>query len=91
MFIKTYKCPAKADKIYIENTAFVHALQPRPETGTLRETLFLNQLRNSGYVVELSTKGDFPVDGTYTFEVGAEIRTCLRSVGWIMLFWRWTI
>lgn len=60
----------KPDKIYIENTAFVHALQPRPETGTLRETFFLNQLRNSGYVVELSTKGDFLVDGTYTFEVG---------------------
>lgn len=60
----------KPDKIYIENTAFVHALQPRPETGTLRETFFLNQLRNSGYVVELSTQGDFIVDGTYTFEVG---------------------
>lgn len=60
----------KPDKIYIENTAFVHALQPQPEVGTLRETFFVNQLRNGGYEVALGTKGDFIVNSLYTFEIG---------------------
>lgn len=62
----------KPDKIYIENTAFVNALQPQPEAGTLRETFFINQLRNSGYKVALSIKGDFLVDSKFTFEVGGK-------------------
>lgn len=60
----------KPDKIYIENTAFAHALQLHPEVGTLRETFFINQLRNSGYKVSLSDKGDFFVDEKYIFEIG---------------------
>jgi hypothetical protein len=60
----------KPDKIYLGNTNYVHAfVQGRPEVGNLRETFFLSQV---GRKHEVSTprKGDFFVDGTWTFEVG---------------------
>lgn len=60
----------KPDKIYIENTAFAYALQNVPEIGTIRETFFINQLRNAGYTVNLSDRGDFLINEKWTFEIG---------------------
>ena len=62
----------KPDKIYLENTNFSHALKNNPNVGTIRETFFVNQLRNAGHRVELATSGsgDFIVDGKVTFEIG---------------------
>src|SRR5690606_4914832 len=60
----------KPDKIYIENTNLSFALQEKPNPGTLRETVFLNQLRNAGHRVHLAKKADFLIDKTFTFEVG---------------------
>lgn len=60
----------KPDKIYLENTNLSHALRAQPETGTLRETFFLNQMRNAGHTTELSKHSDFIVDGQWTFEIG---------------------
>lgn len=60
----------KPAKIYFENTCFAFALQNAPNVGTLRETFFLNQLRNARHQVHPATKGDFQVDGRWTFEVG---------------------
>lgn len=62
----------KPDKIYIENTNFSYALNPNPDTGTLRETFFSNQLLNAGYKVHLSDYADFKVDRKYTFEIGGK-------------------
>ncbi|PWN05462.1 ATP-binding protein [Rhodohalobacter mucosus] len=60
----------KPDKIYLENTNLSHALKPNPGRGTLRETFFVNQLRNAGHVVELAKTGDFIIDGDRIFEIG---------------------
>ena len=60
----------KPGKIYFENTNFLFSLQMNPSSGTVRETFFMNQLRNSGRLISLSKKGDFLVDEKYTFEIG---------------------
>jgi len=60
----------KPDKIYLENTNLAFVLRPsQPDTGTVRETYFANQL---AYRHELSypKAGDFLVDQQYFFEVG---------------------
>lgn len=60
----------KPDKVYLENTNMMYALDPLPNKGALRETFFLNQLRNTGHHITLSRRVDFEADGQYTFEVG---------------------
>ena len=61
----------KPDKIYIENTNMLYALATHPiKEGTLRETFAVNQLGVEHEVEYGKKKGDFVVDGKYTFEVG---------------------
>ena len=64
----------KPDKVYLENTNLSFALKKNPNQGTVGETVFLNQIRNAGYKVQLAEKGDFLVN-TYTFEVGGRSKT----------------
>ncbi|MCC5913317.1 MAG: AAA family ATPase [Balneolaceae bacterium] len=60
----------KPDKIFLENSNLSYALKPNPERGTIRETFFVNQLRNANHSVELAKTGDFIIDGKWTFEIG---------------------
>lgn len=60
----------KPDKIYLENTNFSYVLKDRPDMGNLRETYFINQIRNAGHSIKLAKHGDFIVNGYRTFEVG---------------------
>jgi uncharacterized protein len=62
----------KPNKIYLENPNFVYALQAQPSIGTIRETFFLNQVKNSGASIVYASKGDFLVDGTFVVEVGGK-------------------
>jgi uncharacterized protein len=62
----------KPNKIYLENPNFVYALQAHPSIGTVRETFFLNQVRNSGASIVYSPKGDFLVDEAFVIEVGGK-------------------
>ncbi len=63
----------KPDKIYIENTALMYALQSSPKKGTLRETYFMNQIKNAGYKIEIHPgRCDFLVEGKYSFEIGGK-------------------
>ncbi|MCP9766651.1 ATP-binding protein [Lacihabitans sp. LS3-19] len=62
----------KPDKILLENTNFSYALTRNPVEGTLRETFFINQVKNMNLKAELAEQGDFVVDGKYTFEVGGK-------------------
>jgi len=71
----------KPDKIYLENSNFSYALTPSPEKGTIRETFFLNQLRNAGHKVELAKQGDFVIDETYTFEIGGSSKDTSQISG----------
>ena len=62
---------SKPEKLYLNNTNLAYALCDAPETGTIRETFFTNQLRES-HQVNSSKKGDFAVDNQYYFEIGGK-------------------
>ncbi|MCX6248477.1 MAG: AAA family ATPase [Bacteroidetes bacterium] len=65
----------KPEKLFLENTNLAYSFPiPRPDKGTLRETFFMNQL-SFAYQVTLPEKGDFLIDGKYTFEVGGKNKT----------------
>lgn len=63
---------SRPDKIYCDNPNLMHALSSKIEVGTVRETFFLNQMRNAGLSVVYPPKGDFRVAGKYLFEVGGK-------------------
>ncbi|MGV8136438.1 MAG: ATP-binding protein [Mangrovibacterium sp.] len=61
----------KVDKIYLDNTNLICSLaNDNANTGNIRETFFLNQLRVK-YDVIVSPVADFLIDN-YTFEVGGK-------------------
>ena len=65
----------KPDKILFDNSNLVYALSVKhPETGTIRETFFCNQLASAGYTVEYggSKTGDFRIDKRIIIEVGGK-------------------
>lgn len=62
----------KVEKIYLDNTNLMAALSPEhSDTGTMRETFFLNQMRVN-YHITSSPQSDFLVGGKYTIEVGGK-------------------
>lgn len=65
---------SRPDKIYINNPTMMYALSPQIDTGTLRETFFMNQL-SQGHEVCYPKAGDFLVDRKYLFEVGGKGKT----------------
>lgn len=66
----------KPEMIYLQNTALLYCLtqNQNPEKGTLRETFFVNQLREN-HLVNTSRQEDFLVDNTYVFEIGGKNKT----------------
>jgi uncharacterized protein len=60
----------KPEKLYLNNPNLLYALaRENWNTGTVRETFFLNQIHGIGQV-NLAGKGDFLFNETLTFEVG---------------------
>ncbi|HRZ20608.1 MAG TPA: AAA family ATPase, partial [Bacteroidales bacterium] len=70
----------KPDKIYLNNTALMYALDERVNPGTLRETFFLNQV-SAKHNVAYSVQGDFLVDNIHTIEVGGQNKTFRQIAG----------
>jgi len=62
---------AKPEKLYLNNTNLSYALCDEPEIGTIRESFFANQLKES-HDLSSSKQGDFIVNGKYTFEIGGK-------------------
>lgn len=62
----------KPDKIYIENTNMMFAIDESPNKGTIRETFLMNQLHNSNFSVRYPQSGDFIVDKKFIIEVGGK-------------------
>ena len=61
----------KVEKLYLDNTNLSYALSSGvPETGNLRETFFLNQMRVN-HAVANSPISDFLIEGK-TFEIGGK-------------------
>ena len=70
----SYKTLSRPDKIYLNNTNQMYSLTGFVNEGTLRETFFVNQVRQTHQVL-LPPKGDYIVDKHYTFEVGGAGKT----------------
>ena len=64
----------------LENSNPMYAITDVVNIGALRELFFVNQIRNASTIhptlventVELSGRGDFIVQGKFTFEVGGK-------------------
>jgi predicted AAA+ superfamily ATPase len=65
----------KPGKTFLENTNLLYAingtLKLDSDVGNIRETFFVNQLQKD-HRINLHDKGDFILDGKYTFEVGGK-------------------
>jgi predicted AAA+ superfamily ATPase len=62
----------KPEKIYLENTNLMYALNPsNSNIGIVRETFFMNQLSQI-HQISLPNRGDFLIDNQYTFEIGGK-------------------
>ncbi|MBQ7678512.1 MAG: hypothetical protein IJT34_01495, partial [Butyrivibrio sp.] len=61
---------SKPDKIYCDNTNIMYCFTEKINTGTVRETFFLNQVKSAGYVVAYPKQGDFLIENEILFEVG---------------------
>jgi predicted AAA+ superfamily ATPase len=65
----------KPEKIYLENTNLMYALNPNQvNTGNIRETFWMNQLSQL-HNVTLPQQGDFLIDNQYTFEIGGKSKS----------------
>jgi predicted AAA+ superfamily ATPase len=73
---REYDSLRKPEKIYLNNPNQVQALcKPAGHNiGNLRETFFCNQVRTH-HKVHAVKRGDFIVDGKWTFEVGGKHKT----------------
>ena len=71
----------KPDKIYFENTNLALALNKQADIGALRETFFVNQIRNAGHAIHLAKQGDFIVDEKITIEIGGKNKTSKQIAG----------
>ena len=61
----------KVDKVYLDNPNLIYFLSDKqPETGNIRETFFMNQMRVN-HAVTSSAVADFKID-KYSFEVGGK-------------------
>ncbi len=71
----------KPEKIFLHNTNIAYAISPNQiDKGSLRETFVLNQLKVNTEVA-LPPKGDFHVNGQYTFEVGGARKSRVQIQG----------
>jgi len=61
----------KPAKIYLNNSNLLYAYCDKAKKGTIRETFFANQL-SLRHRIEIPPRGDFIVDGKYTFEIGGK-------------------
>ena len=62
----------RPEKIYCDNTNIMFSLTEKIDTGTKRETFFLNQIKSAGINITYPEQGDFLVDDKYLFEIGGK-------------------
>lgn len=64
----------KPEKILLNNSNLAFALNDQINKGSLRESYFVNQLKQK-HKVRYAEQGDFIIDGNQTFEVGGKSKT----------------
>jgi hypothetical protein len=71
---KSLKTLSRPEKIFLNNSNLMYALGGKTEIGTIRETFFINQIKQV-LPVSYPAKGDLLVDKQYLFEVGGAGKT----------------
>lgn len=71
---KNLKTLSRPEKVFLNNPNLMYALGHKTEIGTIRETFFLNQVRQVSQTTYPS-KGDFLINGQYLFEIGGPAKT----------------
>ncbi|MBE6323811.1 MAG: ATP-binding protein [Bacteroidales bacterium] len=71
---KSLKTLSRPEKIFLNNSNLMYALGGKTEIGTIRETFFINQIKQV-LPVSYPAKGDLLVDKQYLFEVGGASKT----------------
>lgn len=75
---KGYKIMSKPEKLYMNNPSISYALSASSDKGSLRESFFVNQIKNYygkrflDDAIWASKVGDFLVEERYVFEVGGK-------------------
>jgi len=77
---KGYSIMSKPQKLFMQNSNISYAVTQNPNIGALRETFFVNQIKNyysnsNSFLDERiysAKQGDFLVDDKYTFEIGGK-------------------
>ena len=73
---------AKPEKIFLHNTNLMYALSERmPESGTVRETFFINMLESAKQKVNYTKAGDFLINQSTVFEIGGRNKTSKQIEG----------
>lgn len=74
----------KPDKILLDNSNILYTLSDsKPQTGTVRETFFCNQMEGSGHKTEYCGKsgGDYKIDDKIVFEIGGRSKNFSQIYG----------
>jgi predicted AAA+ superfamily ATPase len=67
----------KVEKIFLDNSNLIYALaENQANIGSVRETFFMNQLREK-HIIEASSSSDFEIEGI-TFEIGGKNKTGMQ-------------
>ena len=77
---KGYSIMSKPQKLFMQNSNISYAITQNPNIGALRETFFVNQIKNyysnsNSFLDEhiyIAKQGDFLVANKYTFEIGGK-------------------
>ncbi len=73
---------SKPDKIYLSNPNLYHALNPSLfNSGAVRESFALNQLKSRDHDINLHQTADFEIDDKYVFEIGGKSKNEKQIVG----------
>jgi len=79
---------AKPEKVYLDNTNLAQALAQEPDPGNIRETFFANQIASAmprerlvDENLTVPARGDFLVQGRWTFEIGGKGKSDGRITG----------
>ena len=73
-----YKIMSKPEKLYMNNPSISYALSTNSDKGSLRESFFVNQIKNYygkqflDDTIFASKVGDFLVKESYLFEIGGK-------------------
>ena len=75
---KNKKLLNKPDKIYLENINLYNILCSDKNSGSIRESFFVSQIKTN-HSIKYSNIGDFIVDDNYIFEIGGKNK-CFKQI-----------